>query len=168
MVVDKRAVGLFYSWDEVANAIVALKAQGLNSKQINLIIKDNERVFLDTNLDINTAILGDDLTTRLVALGIPETKSKLYSDRIEGGSYFVIVDGSDAEIYRSETILRESGIEEFAIYDAFDLNASALKQSLDRESRIANKPSLAESQTKKSLPNEELDATVIHELENLL
>jgi hypothetical protein len=53
----------------------------------------------------------------LVGLGIPEEEARSYNSRVERGHYLVVVDGSDAEIARAERILRDSGIEDFAIYD---------------------------------------------------
>jgi hypothetical protein len=46
----------------------------------------------------------------------------VYSDRFQGGDYIVIVDGSESEIHQAETILKRRGIEEFAVYDATDLD----------------------------------------------
>ncbi len=53
----------------------------------------------------------------LIGLGIPEEEARSYNTRVERGHYLVIVDGTDAEIASAETILRRSGIEDFAIYD---------------------------------------------------
>jgi hypothetical protein len=53
----------------------------------------------------------------LIGLGIPEEEARSYNTRVERGHYLVIVDGTDAEITRAERILRNSGIEDFAIYD---------------------------------------------------
>ncbi|MBW4616038.1 MAG: histidine kinase [Desmonostoc vinosum HA7617-LM4] len=58
----------------------------------------------------------------LVGLGIPENRARVYGDRFQRGEYIVIVDGTEAEIHHAESILRHRGIEEFAIYDASDLN----------------------------------------------
>ena len=53
----------------------------------------------------------------LVGLGIPEEKAKVYSDRVGGGSFLVMVTGNGAEIDRAATIMRQNGVEEFDIYD---------------------------------------------------
>ena len=53
----------------------------------------------------------------LIGLGIPEEKAKVYSDRVKGGSFLVIVNGNTAEIARAETIMNSHGVEEFGIYD---------------------------------------------------
>ncbi|MEL6930990.1 MAG: YsnF/AvaK domain-containing protein [Cyanobacteria bacterium J06600_6] len=53
----------------------------------------------------------------LVGLGIPEEKAKVYSDRVSGGSFLVMVTGNTAEIDRVATIMRQNGVEEFDIYD---------------------------------------------------
>ena len=54
----------------------------------------------------------------LAGLGIPEEQARIYNDRVSGGDYLVIVDGSQDEIDRAETILHSQGIEEFNIYNA--------------------------------------------------
>ncbi len=56
----------------------------------------------------------------LVGLGIPEEKARNYNDRVSRGHYLVMVDGSDAEIARAETVLTGRGIEDFGIYDIPD------------------------------------------------
>ena len=53
----------------------------------------------------------------LVGLGIPEEKAKVYSDRVGGGSFLVMVTGTGYEIERAATIMRQNGVEEFDIYD---------------------------------------------------
>jgi len=53
----------------------------------------------------------------LVGLGIPEEKAKIYSDRVGGGSFLVMVTGTGYEIDRAATIMRQNGVEEFDIYD---------------------------------------------------
>lgn len=54
----------------------------------------------------------------LVGLGIPEERARIYSDRIKGGSYLVMVTGTPAEIDRAANIMHRHGVEEFDIHDA--------------------------------------------------
>lgn len=54
----------------------------------------------------------------LVGLGIPEDRARVYNDRVSQGDYLVMVDGSEAEVHRAETILHQRGIQEWGIYDA--------------------------------------------------
>ncbi|HEY9805951.1 MAG TPA: general stress protein [Candidatus Obscuribacterales bacterium] len=56
----------------------------------------------------------------LIGLGIPEDRARVYSDRVSQGDYLVMVEGSDADISRAETILRRGGIQEWGIYDIPD------------------------------------------------
>ena len=58
----------------------------------------------------------------LVGLGIPEDKAKIYSDRVSGGSYLIMVNGTDDDISRAERILQDNGIEEYGVYDANDID----------------------------------------------
>ena len=58
----------------------------------------------------------------LVGMGIPEDKAKIYSDRVGSGSYLVMVNGTDNDISRAERILHDSGIEEYGVYNADDID----------------------------------------------
>ncbi len=58
------------------------------------------------------------LTGGLVGLGIPEANARAYNDRINRGDYLVIVDGTDDELRRAETILKRHRIQDFDIFDA--------------------------------------------------
>jgi hypothetical protein len=60
----------------------------------------------------------------LIGLGIPEERARVYNERVQRGGYLVIVDGTDEEIARAETILHRRGIEEYGIYDHPDTNVS--------------------------------------------
>ncbi|MEH2105715.1 histidine kinase [Nostoc sp.] len=53
----------------------------------------------------------------LIGLGIPEERARVYDERVKRGHYLVILDGTDTEIARAETILNSQGVEEFGIYD---------------------------------------------------
>lgn len=53
----------------------------------------------------------------LIGLGIPEERARVYNDRVSRGDYLVIVNGTDDEIYRAQTILSNRGIQEWGIYD---------------------------------------------------
>lgn len=63
----------------------------------------------------------------LVGLGIPEDRARLYSDRVSHGEYLVMVEGSEDEIHRAESVLRNRGIQNWGVYDA---------TASDRTSRI--------------------------------
>ncbi|MGB3651826.1 MAG: DUF2382 domain-containing protein [Rivularia sp. (in: cyanobacteria)] len=58
------------------------------------------------------------LVGALVGLGIPEEKAKVYNDRVAGGSFLVMVTGTEAEVKRAGTIMERCGVEEFGIYNA--------------------------------------------------
>ncbi|MFB2768233.1 general stress protein [Pelatocladus sp. BLCC-F211] len=57
----------------------------------------------------------------LVGLGIPEERARVYNERVSRGDYLVMVEGTEAEIRRAESILINRGIEEFGIYNAPDV-----------------------------------------------
>lgn len=69
------------------------------------------------------------LVGALVGLGIPEERAKVYSDRVARGEYLVMVDGTDAEIARAESILHRRGIEEYGVYDAPDRSVAPAQAS---------------------------------------
>lgn len=54
----------------------------------------------------------------LVGLGIPEERARVYNDRVSRGDYLVMVEGTEEEISRAQTILQDRGIQEWGIYDA--------------------------------------------------
>lgn len=58
------------------------------------------------------------LTGALVGLGIPDDRARFYNDRVNRGDYLVMVDGTEDEIRRAETILSRRGIQDWAIFDA--------------------------------------------------
>lgn len=60
---------------------------------------------------------GGGLIGALTGLGIPEEQAQMYNERISQGDYLVIVDGSEEEIRRAESILNNRGISNWGIYD---------------------------------------------------
>jgi hypothetical protein len=54
----------------------------------------------------------------LIGLGIPQERAKIYRDRLLSGDYLVIVEGTDDEIRSANAILRQRGVQEWAVYDA--------------------------------------------------
>jgi hypothetical protein len=57
------------------------------------------------------------LVGALVGLGIPEERAKVYNDRVAQGSYLIMVDGTEADIDRAQSILHNHRIEEYGVYD---------------------------------------------------
>jgi hypothetical protein len=53
----------------------------------------------------------------LVGMGIPEEEARAYNDRVARGDYLVLVDGSEAEVAKAETILSRGGIQHWNTYD---------------------------------------------------
>lgn len=65
----------------------------------------------------------------LVGMGIPEDTARIYSDRVGNGSYLVMVNGTNDDISRAESILHRSGIEEYNVYEANDLTDDSYRQT---------------------------------------
>ncbi|MCX7595269.1 MAG: general stress protein, partial [Fischerella sp.] len=57
------------------------------------------------------------LVGALTGLGIPEEEARAYGQRVSQGEILVIVDGSDGEIERAGSILRNQDIRNWAIYN---------------------------------------------------
>lgn len=60
----------------------------------------------------------------LVGLGIPEEQAKVYNDRVSRGEFLVMVNGSEDEVRHAESLLNNSGIQEWGVYDSPDYDAS--------------------------------------------
>jgi hypothetical protein len=60
----------------------------------------------------------------LVGLGIPEDRARVYQDRIKAGDYLLMVTGTEDQVRRAASILRDRHIQEFDIYDAPDVYKS--------------------------------------------
>lgn len=54
----------------------------------------------------------------LIGMGIPEHRAKHYRDRVAQGDYLVMLKDSEPEIARAERTLKESGIEDWGVYQA--------------------------------------------------
>jgi Heat induced stress protein YflT len=65
-----------------------------------------------------SAAATNNLVQVLAGLGIPEERARHYSDRLQMGEYLLVLDGTDEEIHRAETILRERDIQYWGIYDS--------------------------------------------------
>ncbi|MBD1905773.1 general stress protein [Funiculus sociatus GB2-A5] len=57
------------------------------------------------------------LTGALIGLGIPEQEAKVYHDQLSSGDYLVLVNGTEEEIQRAESILKAKGIHEWGVYN---------------------------------------------------
>ncbi|KYC43708.1 hypothetical protein WA1_00635 [Scytonema hofmannii PCC 7110] len=50
------------------------------------------------------------------SFGIPKDRAQEYANCVSQGKYVVLVEGNEQEIHRAESILSESGIQEWGIY----------------------------------------------------
>lgn len=76
------------------------------------------------------------LTGGLVGLGIPEDQAKVYNDRFKQGDYLVMVEGTEAEVHRAETLLNQQGIQDWRVFDAS--NRAAHDNTVRAEDRRTN------------------------------
>lgn len=68
----------------------------------------------------------------LVGLGIPEERARVYSDRVARGDYLVMVDGTEEDVHRAESILSARGIQDWGIYNAPATTTTDVDPSYDR------------------------------------
>jgi hypothetical protein len=80
------------------------------------------------------------LTGGLVGLGIPEDRAKVYSDRLNRGDYLVMVDGTEDELNRAQTILNRHNIHDWGVYDAAEIDTSAVAEPHHRTTTDAISP----------------------------
>lgn len=58
------------------------------------------------------------LAGALIGWGVPEERASYYDQRVAGGDYLVVVEGTAEEILRAEEILDRRGVLDWGIYDA--------------------------------------------------
>lgn len=56
----------------------------------------------------------------LIGLNIPEEKAKIYGEIVAKGGYLIMVKGGDKDMKSAEKILRDSGIQNYGIYDEYN------------------------------------------------
>lgn len=61
---------------------------------------------------------GAGLIGALIGWGIPQERARFYSDRVFRGNYLVIVESTEYDIRRSESIFEPQGIQDWSVYDA--------------------------------------------------
>jgi uncharacterized protein (TIGR02271 family) len=101
----------------------------------------------------------------LVGLGIPEAEAKHYNDRISKGDYLVIVDGTQDEIHRAETVLSRSGIKDWAVYGgpaSANYTDTTNTPLLGTESRIDAMP-VAPVQARQTAPTTDAETVKLYE-----
>jgi hypothetical protein len=54
----------------------------------------------------------------VIGNGVSQEQAKAYSDRLSNGDYLVMIDGTDDEIHRAESILSVQGIQDWGVYSA--------------------------------------------------
>lgn len=58
------------------------------------------------------------LTKAFTDLGIPETEARVYSERLSKGDYLTIIEGTDDQIQKAETVLSGHGISNWTSHAA--------------------------------------------------
>ncbi len=60
---------------------------------------------------------GGALVGALIGWGVPEDRAKYYDERVAGGDYLVVVEGTAEELLRAEGVLEKRGLRDWGIYD---------------------------------------------------
>lgn len=72
----------------------------------------------------------------LVGMGIPEERAKVYNEHVKAGDYLLMVSGTEGDLGRVQTIMREHNVDEFGIFDAPDLMKA---KPTERRERVATR-----------------------------
>ncbi|MFW6296177.1 MAG: histidine kinase [Halothece sp.] len=83
----------------------------------------------------------------LVGLGIPEEKAKVYNERVKAGDYLLMVSGTDDDIHRASSIMRDRHVEEFEVFNAPDL---ATSETMVTEERVTPRTEVTEKRVRTS------------------
>jgi hypothetical protein len=128
---NQRAIGIFLKAADFETALKKLDASSFSFNKI-FVIADNaeqENIFVKNklfqslrdrfNLNINN-IEGDETTISLadalIHLDIPIDMANIYQEFVLQGQYLVMVEGEEADINIAENILKQSGIQQWVIY----------------------------------------------------
>lgn len=106
----RSALGLFSRLHDAELAIADLRNAGFPLNQITLVGQYFER-----REPFAGVILRDRVDS--LNLGLPEDRTRFYNDRVMQGNYAVIVNGTEEELHRAESVLQQKEIQNWGIYD---------------------------------------------------
>jgi hypothetical protein len=104
----KRAIGIFSNYQNAEAALSELQASGFPMHKVYVIAPDRRNWFPG----INVLDRFDDIRH-----GFPQERASFYHDRLSRGHYLVMVEGTEDDIRRTQSILYRRGIQEWGIYD---------------------------------------------------
>lgn len=93
------------------------------------------------------------LTGALIGLGIPEQEAKVYHDQLSSGDYLVLVNGTEEEIQRAESILKAKGIHEWGVYNLPENKTSGISsvkmvaEPEDQSSQVSDRVTIIDNRT---------------------
>ena len=76
----------------------------------------------------------------LVGLGVPKEKAKAYRAKVAEGGYLVIIEGTIDEVQLAEDILRQHGVEDWEVYDAFEKNLVQTREIYAKQNSLEEQP----------------------------
>jgi hypothetical protein len=106
----KRAVGIFSNYQNAEVALTELQASGFPMDKVSVVAPDVSRRNWLPGIDVRDRFD----STRYEFL---KERASLYQERLSRGYYLVMVEGTEEEIRRAESILSPRGIQDWGIYD---------------------------------------------------
>lgn len=110
------AVGVFPHLRDAEFAIDDLRNAGFPLSQISLVANHFQRRDRFTDIDLRDRF-------EAMRFGIPADQAQLYHSRLDRGDYMVIVNGTEAELHRAESILQHRGIQDWRLYDPTEVGS---------------------------------------------
>lgn len=107
---NKYAVGYFPHRRDAEIAVKDLRNASFPLNQVTLVAQ---------NFEQPERFAGVEMRDRFDAMrmGLPDERARFYNDRVTGGEYVVIVNGTEDEVHRAVPILANSGLQEWEIFD---------------------------------------------------
>jgi len=115
---NRHAIGYFSHLQDAEAAIRDLRNVGFPLSQISLIHREPLQ---------RESLAGVNVSNRFdpVRLGLPDSRTHFYNERINQGDYIVSVNGADVDIQRAAAILSRHGIQQWQIYSPGDRTATS-------------------------------------------
>jgi Mg-chelatase subunit ChlI len=131
---NQRAIGIFFKAADTEAALKRLNDFNFpvnkvfviaeNTEQENIFIKNKLSRSLRDRFDLKINNINNierdetsiSLVDALIHLDIPIDMANIYQEFVLQGQYIVVVEGEEADIARAENVLKQSGIQQWVIY----------------------------------------------------
>ena len=113
----QRAIGVFPKYRDIVYALDELKNAGFPMHKVSVVAREAIPQNDLAGVEVRATAGNESGEGSLMGLGIPEEGARGYNERVIQGDYLAIVEGTEAEIRRAESILSHAGIQQLHIYD---------------------------------------------------